>query len=1279
MRPNFRTAAFGLSLLAVSGGVCRAQTLSTATIVGRVVDSSGAAVPGASIEFVDQSSQQSRHQKANEIGQYTLPGVVPGNYKVSASAPGFRQSVVPSLDVDVAKSYVLNFTLEVGIITESIEVKAGAAVELQTLDSTIGSVIQGDSLLRMPAINRSAMTFFALQPLVIPTRGAINLQAGQHTTGQVAGARADQSTFTIDGLDVSDLTAGTNFYSAAATDFNGPTPMIPVPAESIEEFRLSTTNANATYHHSAGGQLNLITKRGSNGIHGSVYEYLQNNVLNANRWDFNRAGISRQPLRDNRFGASAGGPIVRNQTFFFAHYEGRRLPRRAPVTRLVPADSLRQGILRFVDNSGAVRSYSVPEYDPRGLGISPVIQAMWNRLPRGNEPGLGDGLNTAGFLAPVDSSASADFGLVRLDHVFSDRWRVNASYRYASQSAFGVGQVDIAGFAAGHVPGVAAPAARTNVQPRTLSVQISTMVTPNFLSDLTVGDSRSFWADQRTPPRPQVPGTTGALNIAQNFLGQGLDVTAAARSRIWKNHNYQIRDNVSWNRGEHNFQFGGGWQHIRAFHQRDDKIVGQLTALVYNLNARTSASIPQNSRPPTCSASVTTSCLQSSAVAAWNDLFAGALGIVDSAGVIATRDSSLNPLSLNTPLRSHVRWENIDLYFNDAWRITRSLTLTLGASYSIQTPPGGRDGTQALLVDQTTGHPLSAKDVFSSRRTAAEQGQVWNPPLAWLPVGKGAPQGVYTTAWDDIGPHVAASWNPSFQDGILGHILGGGKTVLRAGYGLVFDRLNGSTNVFFPMLSVGFAQTLSCFGPRINGTCQAGSDPTTAFRIGVDGSTVPLSPQLPANSLVPRTGNSETSNFALDPALRPGHAHTANFTIQREIGRGFLIEAGYVGHFGRNLLQSTDLNSVPFFMKDAASGQTFAQAYDAVAQHLRSGGAPAAAPGQPWFENQLRGAPVCTASCTAGLAATQNASFTQGLLNTLFNVINAQRPAGPVTNYQVLSLWMRTNGGTSNYNAAFLSVQRRLTNGLTLQANYSIARSLDGHGFNQEAESLVSSGYNLRLDYAPSAFDRTHVFNSNFYYDLPLGRGRLLTSSRSGLNQLIGGWYVSGIFSANSGVPLTVVESNSAWGGAPQVGSVAAGAIPAQPIPADGGIHENVAGANGVGTTGNPARGGSGLNLFASPAEVFAAFRPILLSVDGRNGRNTLRGLSHWSLDLSIGKKTPVTERISAVFTADLINALNHVEFVDPTLSLQTPASFGVLTTQYGTPRAIQFGLRLEF
>ena len=1282
MRPSIRRfvilAAAAVSL--ITAKLSWSQTAATATIVGTVTDPSGGAVPGAVVELTDLARHDTRRQSASEHGEYSISGVAPGTYSLTANAPGFRESVVQNLAVDVSRSYVLNFRLEVGARTETIVVNAGASVELQTLDSTVGEVIKGDALLRMPSINRSAITFFALQPLTSPSRGVFSLSAGQDLGGSVAGGRADQNMFTIDGINVSDLTAGTNFYSAAATDYNGPNPMVPAPAESVDEFRLATDNLNASFHQTPGGQVNLITKQGGDTYHGSTYYYLQNNVLNANRWDYNRSGIARPALHDNRFGASVGGPIVKDKTFFYVNYEGRRLPQSTAVTRLVPTASLRAGVLRFVDAGGVIRSYNLQSYDPRNLGLNPLVQSFWSRFPQGNDPGLGDGLNTTGFLAPVNSSINSNFGVARLDHVISEKFRLTANFRYARQFASGVSQVDIAGFAPGDTPGTAVPGVRNNVQPRTWSLQFTATPTPHIINDITVGDARSFWADQRDTPRPQVPGTSGALDVAASFLDQGLDETSGnARSRVWNNHNYQLRDNLSWSKGRHLLQFGVGEQYIPVFHQRDDKIVGtQYTALVYNLNAVTSVSIPAADRPPTCGAGVTANCLLASSVSEWNNLYAGGLGIVDSAGAIVTRNSSLSPLAPGTPIRGYEHWNNVDLYFNDNWRLSQSLTITFGLNYSIQTPPRGNNSSQAVPVIQGTGQELTPQMVFSNRAAAAASGQVWNPVVQWAVVGsQGAPKSVYGTAWDNIGPHLAGSWSPSAKSGVWGKLLGNGKTVLRGGYGLVFDRMNGATNAFFPMLNVAFAQTLTCAGPRISGNCQAGSDPATAFRIGVDGPTVPLSAQLPANAFVPPQGNSETNSYALDPTLRPGYAHEVNFSVQRALGT-VVVEAGYVGHFGRNLLQRVDLNSVPYFFTDPASGQTLAQAYDAVAGYLRSGGAAARVPVQPWFEDQLRGAGVCTSSCTAGLAATQASSFTQGQLNALFNVINTQRPAGPITNFQVSSLWMRTNGGVSNYNAGFLTVNHKFSNGLNLQATYTLSKSLDEHGYNQEAESLLSNGYFPKLDYSPSAFDHRHVFNTNFYYELPFGPGKPWKGPRKS-GRLIGGWYVGGIFSAQSGAPVTVVQSGNAWGGAPQVESVNAGAIEIAPLTYASGIHSGVAGSGGVGTTGNPATGGSGLNLFSNPAAVLADFRPILLSQDGRNGLNALRGLSHWNVDLSIGKKIPIVERASAVLTADLINALNRVEFVDPALSLQTPSNFGVLNTQFGTPRAIQIGLRIEF
>lgn len=1274
---SLKTLLVAVFVLLTLPGIVLAQTSATATLSGMVTDPKGATVAGAEVELLDIATNQGRKQTTNESGQYLFTSVLPGVYKLTVSASGFRQALVSSLKVEVAKSFTMNFTLQVGEVTEVVEITAGAGVELQTLDSTVGTVVTGEELLRLPTINRSAAALLTFQPMVQPFRGMNSPNLG----GQVAGARSDQSTFNLDGADATDLVAGTSGYTAGAIDWPGPTPMIPVPAESIEEFRVGTTNPNATFGRSAGGQVNLVTKRGSNAIHGSAYWYHQNDNLNANRWDFNRTGIRRPELKDNRFGFSGSGPIWKDRTFIFGHYEGRRFPRSLNVVRLVPSASLRQGVLRFRDAAGMATSYNVKDFDPRNIGPSPVIRELWNRLPEGNDPSVGDGLNTIGFRAAASAPLDMDFAVTRLDHHFSHNWRLYGTYRYSSQNVLDTAQLDIAGLTPGAARGQAVAVAGTPVEPRFVSAQLIGQITPTVINEFTLGYARNWWAYKRVAPFPQVSGTAGALMIALNDLDQGIDVdTQRARSRTWRDNTWQFGDNLSWIKGGHTFQFGGTWRRMPVFHQRDDKVVGSLSSLVYEFNARTSTGVPASSRPPTCGGNVTTNCLRSGDVGRWNDLFTGALGIVDKAGVLLARDGNLNPLPLGTPLEINGLFHAVEFYGNDTWRVTPSLTLSLGLTYSVQTPPTDRDDKQTLIIDKDTGELITARGYFDRRRAAAQQGNVFNPTLAYLPIAKSNRKYIYDTDWDNIGPRLSAAWNPSFSTGLLGRLFGERRTVLRGGYSLTYDRTNGVGIIMIPILGVGFAQTITCLGPRTDGTCAPGSDPTNAFRVGVDGSTVRLPAIGPVTSPVVPGIAEETLSFSIDPELTIGKSHSIDLTIQRELPGKMLLELGYAGRLGRNLQQSVQLSSIPYFMKDRASGQTFAQAFDAVAQQLRSGVAANAVTPQSWFENQLAGGALCATAgtCTAALAAAQSVQFQQGQINTLFNFLQARRPAGAIINRQVLDIWVRQSGGLSNYHSAFASLTKRLSHGLTFNLNYTFSRSLDQYGLNQEFIGVNSNGFDLDLDFGPTTFDRTHVFNGTWYYDLPFGPGRSWSAGNA-LDKLIGGWYTSGIFTANSGLPLTVVQHAQAFGGDPLNFAIGAGAIPLRRPDFGNSVHSGVAGSGGVGTNADPARRGSGLNIFANPEQVFRNFRPILLGQDTRHGRGVLRGFPRRNVDLSIGKKTAITESIRTVFSFDLINAFNRVEFEDPGLALTNPAAFGVVTAQFASPRAIQLGFRIEF
>jgi hypothetical protein len=422
-----------------------------------------------------------------------------------------------------------------------------------------------------------------------------------------------------------------------------------------------------------------------------------------------------------------------------------------------------------------------------------------------------------------------------------------------------------------------------------------------------------------------------------------------------------------------------------------------------------------------------------------------------------------------------------------------------------------------------------------------------------------------------------------------------------------------------------------------------------------------------------------------------------DFTIQRELPANLILEVGYIGRFGRELPAGIDLgSSSPYFFKDSASGQTFAEAYDQVALALRAGTSASALPAVSWFENQLSGlaSSAAAAACrppnvavilnsTQCIALLQGSAFQANAVSTLFLQMGVYRQAflgRPAYNsLQIAALLMATSGGRSNYNAGFVTLRNKYWHGLQFDLNYTYSKALDQVGDVQNNLSIISTGFDRDVDYGFSQADRRHVFNAIFNYDLPFGTGKRWLSGDGWTDYVLGGWYVSGIFRNYSGLPLFVTDNAGVFGNI--AGAPAQGAIPlVDPNTLGAGVYSGVSGSGGVGTSGNPAAGGTGLNLFADPAAAFASFRRIQLSRDGRQGRTmAFRGPWFWNLDFRLAKSTRITEKVGFEFSADFFNVFNKVNFATPSLSLNSPANFGVFSTQTGSPRTIQFGARVQF
>ncbi len=1281
-----------------------AQTSSAGVVLGAVTDASGAVVPGVEVALTNLATSNTTHQTTNDKGQYLFSQVAPGNYTLTFTADRFRAVTLQNVTVEVNKSFTGNMQMQLGPTSQTVEVRATAQAELQTTDAQVGDVVSGQELERLPTLAHNALQLRQLQPGVTP--------GGSDTGGSVTGARSDQNTITLDGVDISDSIIG----GQGSPEIEGQ----PANIENIQEFRTGVTNSNVTFTRSAGGETSLISRSGSNSFHGDAYWYHQNSALNANTWDNNSVGIDRPELKDNRVGVSIGGPIIKDKTFFFSNYEVHRLPQVSTETALIPTPTLRQGILQFADASGNTVQYPLATStlcgpsggtpcDPRSLGISPSIAALWALMPpTGNDSQVGDGLNTTGFRYSVSDPVKDDQISFRLDHNFTDKLHFIGRYFY-DRDLEPLPQFDIVD---GHPSQVGNVPDRNDGAYGGLDYQISSNMTNSFRfawirsrSDV-IGESGN-----QSAALLNIPGTgTGnsgvpfaSLQPAVAFLNTPIDNGQISRTQLLNGITKQISDNLFWNKGAHTLTAGVDI-HFLPFllsHTDTNNATTSPVALMDATSSEQTGSlpVPAANTPPTCGGAITTNCLAAADVAEWDSLYLGALGIVNNVNVSGVRDGSLNALPLGTGINSNTTQHFVDFYFQDTWRMKPSLTLTYGIGYGWQTSAKEAHGTQSLLANHDAGDVLiNSAQYISQKESAAEQGSIFNPTLSYLPIHDTGRSDLFNTDYGDWAPRVSVAWNPSYDSGILGRLLGHGKTVVRGGFGISYDRTNIVTDVIPSLLGVGFANTFISSQPLCNASgtpgtaCNpAGTDPgSSSFRIGQDG-TVPLPTVTSTTSPIILPPLGATDAIGIDPTnYKVGRNYMLDFTIQREIPGNMILETGYIGRLGRDLPSGLDLDAAAYMFKDTTTGtafppgQTFAQAFDNVGCFLRGEGGqkigsftcPSSLQDQPWFENQLPGLGALVGpgvSSTQAMAALLGNQFVNAdVFTTFFEMDAAFRPALGLPSYSNLQLFaanlLETSIGFSNYNAFFATLHKRTSHGLEFSLNYTLSKSLDQQGQVQNNAARLSTPFDPDLQYGPSLFDHPQVFNATYDYELPFGSGRQFSSSSGVINKIIGGWYTAGIFTASDGTPVDVTQGGN-FGSALTAGETGSvGDIRTASVST--GVHS---GANGS------------INFFSNPTQAAASFRAPLLSVDGRTGEaNPLYGLGFWNFDMRLGKVTSIAEGIKIEFSADAFNLFNNVNFATPTLNVAAPA-FGVisqtqtLTNHTSSARYMQLGLRVEF
>jgi hypothetical protein len=450
----------------------------------------------------------------------------------------------------------------------------------------------------------------------------------------------------------------------------------------------------------------------------------------------------------------------------------------------------------------------------------------------------------------------------------------------------------------------------------------------------------------------------------------------------------------------------------------------------------------------------------------------------------------------------------------------------------------------------------------------------------------------------------------------------------------------------------------------------------------------------------------------LDPKLKPNHSDEFNFTVQRSLSQKLVIEAGYIGRRIRDEFQEINIDAVPYMT--TLGGQSFANAYANLYQQLAAG-ATVPSP-QPFFEAALGGASsaYCAkfASCTAAVASNLKLTITSAQVYNLWNSLSAAKswtlgrtllssPAlgGPVAS-QLSSLEYITSLGWGNYNAAFLSFNAKDWHGVTTRSNFTWSRAMGTGSLQQSSSSItVVDPWNLHASYGPQPFDIRFVYSQLMVYQSPLFK-----SQRGMAGRLLGGWSISPLFTAQSGAPLQVNVGTGSNSDAQAFGEIYGNnnrayenAVLTAPYTGGNSAHYNVTSSGQAGRNGNPSTGGSGINLFADPAATYALFRHPILGLDTTGGgAGVLRGLPSWSLDATVSKEIRATERFGATLIIQITNVLNHFQPENPTLNVDSPTTWGVITDQSTTgtlsgiggtargvptinPRQMEFGLRLHF
>jgi hypothetical protein len=1270
MKRSLFAFIFALLMLCFSGTAALAQ--SSSAVTGIVTDPAGAVVSGADVKLTDTKTTSELTTTTNENGVYQFLKVAPGGgYTLTFSAPGFETLVLQNVTLGVGITETHNVEMTIGKVSDTVTVTAETGATLNTTDATIGNVIEERRLKELPIqLRNSPASLLGLQPGVVGNNVGLGAGAGNRT-GSVTGSRADQGNISIDGIDANDQATGQAF----ATVGNA-------PIDAIQEFRAVTTNPGAGEGRSSGGQIELVTKSGTNDFHGSLREFNRTAATAANSFFNNKAGIARPQLTRNQFGGSIGGPLYlprfgeggpsilsgKDKLFFFFDYEGRRDAQGVSYLRNVPLQHFREGRVAYLNTTAGcptnARINTRPEcftiltqaqvaaLDPQGVGASPALLSFINsRYPLPNDLTAGNGVNTGGFRFNAPSKRTDNTFTNRIDFNPTDKQKLFGRWNIARRV-----QTDTINSVAQQFPGDP-ETAQIIVRDYAWVVGHTWVATPDIVNQATVGVSRSGLLF----PTNFAPAFPNSFTFGGGLTAPFAGISSQDRFVLVPT----IRDDLNWVKGSHSLVFG---TQIKPIDSKSG-LINDFNFVTVGLGGGITslASSASTLRPANLAAGGRTT---------YDSAFTFLLGRLGQVATNFNYNVSGTAFAPGTGKHRDFKYNEYEFYAQDNWKARNDLTITAGLRWHYYPAPYEADGFQAC-------NDVDFRNLFDLRQqnnARGVSGESAEPFLRYDLCGKGNDaRGYYKPDRNNFAPRLSFAWNPSFKNGFIGKLFGDRKTVIRGGGSLVYDRVGGAVTFIQDQVSYLFdnSATLSFGGanarlallnnPRFTGittlpvsnTAPTITRPFTPF---VDG-TFPTGLQ---------TGE---FNYAVDQQFKIPYAIQYSLGVQREMPGNFLLEVSYVGRQARKLFTQADAAQALNF-KDPASGQLMFSAFN----ELQSGSTAS----QPWVENQVGAAALANygGNCTfvGGLFGVPGLANCTELVNTFFSneltigdtsdlvfflyANGLLNPNVGMSGQFGTNIYI-SNQGSSSYNGMLVSLRKRFSQGYQFDFNYTLSNSIDNQSsiVNTVVGGLVCDLTNLRVCRGPSDFDIRHLINVNGIWELPFGRGKMFGSGAPGwANQIIGGWEVSGIFTYRSGLPWSTTTGSFPVGfnfNSPGVVSGNATAL-----------------RQSINTTPSGQ-----IQFFADPAAALAA---LSFPRHGEIGnRNFMRGPSFWGSDIAVLKNfgVPWSENHRLQIRWEMYNAFNHNVFdLPPTANRNIQsASFGQITASASAAREMQFAIRYDF